>query len=159
VADAALRIPRQRWRHLFAELAARGRGERESGAFLLAEEGETAPKVRDVVYFDDLYPGALTGIVSLPGTAFGPLWQRCERLGMRVVADIHTHGGRSVAQSRTDATNPLVGSAGHIALIAPDFAQGRIRPADLGVHLYLGAHRWESAFSHDATQLVRRTWW
>jgi hypothetical protein len=161
VADPLLRISRRQWRRLFSELAARGRGERESGAFLLTRAIDSCEPVtvHEIVFFDDLHAGALTGIISLPSVVFGRLWRLCEDLGMRVAADIHTHGNSSVAQSHIDASNPLVAAAGHLALIAPNFAQGRIRPADLGVHRYLGDHQWHSSFSDDASDQVRRTWW
>jgi hypothetical protein len=145
---------------MLSELSARGRGERESAAFLLGSPAEPIyPKVRHVVYVDDLDPNALTGVISLPGGAYGPLWRICERLKMRVVADIHTHPASWVGQSLIDAANPMIAENGHFALIAPNFARGKIRPSDLGVHQYLGDHRWVSVFGTDAASVVRRVWW
>lgn len=154
-----LTISRGTWRRLVAELAARGRGERESGAFLLARLGRYPRRVAATVYFDDLHPQALNGAVSIPGSAFGRLWDLCAERGMTVVGDVHTHPGKGVAQSDIDAANPMVAARGHVAVILPHFALRSPEPRDAGIHVYLGDHRWTSAFGDDAAALLRLTWW
>jgi proteasome lid subunit RPN8/RPN11 len=153
----SIRISRWRWRRLIAELARRGRGERESGAFLLARPA--GRRVAGFVFFDDLDPDALTGAISIRGEAFGRLWAICAERGMRVIADVHTHPGSGVAQSHVDAANPMIAKCGHLGIIVPQFAQHSRDPRDAGVHVYRGDHRWTSAFGDDAVTLVRRTWW
>jgi hypothetical protein len=56
----------------------------------------------------------------------------CRRDGMRVAANKHTHPGRSVAQSPTDADHPIMALPGHVALIAPRYTSGVTRPAEVG---------------------------
>ena len=51
-----LRIPAKQWRAVLNELATRGCGRRESGAFLLGRRRGRRPKVTHVAYFDDLEP-------------------------------------------------------------------------------------------------------
>jgi hypothetical protein len=73
----------------------------------------------------------------------------CRERGLTVVADIHTHPGAGVRQSRIDATNPMISHhPGHVAIIVPDL--GRSPDPDLaGVHVYAGGHRWISFLAGD----------
>jgi hypothetical protein len=152
-----LRFRRGLWANLRAELFRRGGGERESGAFLLASASDPR-RVRELVFLDDLDPHCLTGGISLSGSAYGKLWDFCEQRQLRVVADIHTHPGESVRQSAIDKDNPMVAMPGHLALIMPSFAAGRVRPGQLGVHEYLGNGRWKSSYGRAAKQLVQVGW-
>jgi hypothetical protein len=36
----------------------------------------------------------------------------------------------------------MIATAGHIALIVPDFAQRVVRPTELGIYEYEGEYRW-----------------
>jgi proteasome lid subunit RPN8/RPN11 len=155
--SALLRIPQRTWDTIIGELAHRGRGTRESGAFLLAAAGGEPRTVVRVVYFDDVDPNCLTGGIAIDGLAFSRLWDICETDDLRVVADIHTHPTRNVHQSSIDAANPMVSQAGHVAVIVPSFAQGRIEPHHAGVHLYDGT-RWTTWTDRAAAQrlFVRR---
>lgn len=154
-----LTISRRAWAQLVRELSARGRGERESGAFLLARMGRRPRHVAATVYFDDLDAQALNGTIAIRGAAFGRLWDLCAVRGMRVVGDVHTHPSGWVAQSDVDAANPMVAKRGHVAVILPHFARRGPLPADAGVHVYQGDRSWTSAFGTEAASLVRRTWW
>jgi proteasome lid subunit RPN8/RPN11 len=155
----AVVIGRWHWRGLMHELARRGRGERESGAFLLANRTRSPRKVAETVYFDDLDPECLDGAVSICGEAFSRLWRICDERGMRVIADVHTHPGPFVQQSWIDAANPMVAWGGHVAIIVPHFAQQSTHPREIGVHVYQGDRTWESAFGRRAGRLLHRTWW
>jgi proteasome lid subunit RPN8/RPN11 len=157
--DQHLKVGRRRWRALTDELARRGRGDRESGAFLLARPDRVPRKVRDVVFFDDIDPDALNGAISIRGEAFGTLWDICEQRGMRVVADVHTHPGEGVGQSSIDKAHPMVARRGHVAIILPHFAQGGVRPRAVGYHIYQGDRTWTSSYGRDAAALLRRSWW
>lgn len=154
-----MQVNRLRWFILMRELARRGRGERESGAFLLAHTDSAPRKVSATVFFDDLHEDALNGAVSIPGTAFARLWEICERRSLRVIADIHTHPGSGVQQSHIDAANPMVARRGHVGIIVPHFAQRDTRPERVGYHVYQGDRTWTSAFGAAAAALLRRTWW
>jgi proteasome lid subunit RPN8/RPN11 len=140
------------------ELARRGLGERESGAFLLARTDGVSRKVASIVYFDDLDPQALNGAVSIRGEAFGRLWEICEQRSLRVIADVHTHPGDRVHQSHIDAANPMVARRGHVGIIVPHFAQRDTHPGRIGFHVYQGDRSWTSAFGDEAAALLRRTW-
>lgn len=141
------------WTELLEELAARGLGLKESGAFLLGD-GNGVRRVTSVAYYDDLDPDCLTGGISFASAAYGRLWDVCAARNAKVVADVHTHPGRWVAQSATDRDHPMLAVAGHIALIVPCLAQGTIEPVDVGVHDYLGEGEWRSSFDDDAANRI-----
>lgn len=136
-------VDQQLWQQIIAELGKRGRGDRESGAFLLGKAGRVR-QVLDAIYYDDLDERCLTGGISFDGTAYGRLWDECAERGLPVIADIHTHPGSGVAQSSTDRAHPMIARAGHVALIVPDFAQHPVSPMQVSVHEYLGDRKWTS---------------
>jgi proteasome lid subunit RPN8/RPN11 len=144
---------------MVAEVAHRGRGSRESGAFLLARTRRRPRRVVDRVLFDDLDPDALNGAISIRGTAFARLWEICAERGLRVVADVHTHPGNGVAQSRIDAANPMIAHRGHLGIILPHFATRAPHPREAGVHVYMGDRTWRSHYGDDAAHRIRLTWW
>jgi proteasome lid subunit RPN8/RPN11 len=149
------------WDELLRELAIRGGGVRESGAFLLGPTPVDGSPRRAVaaVYYDDLDPASLTGGISFSGSAYGRLWDACDERGLAVVADVHTHPGPSVGQSSTDRAHPMLAQRGHVALIVPHFAQEPVRPEQVGVHEYLGDGEWRSTHgreAHVALQIKRR---
>lgn len=130
--------PRSVWEDLLLELARRGGGERESGAFLLGRERA----IEQVVYYDDLVPGCLDdGVVVFPGSGFVPLWDTCARTRSRVIADVHTHPF-GAQQSAIDRRNPMIAQAGHLAIIVPGYALHPFRMCDLGLYEYAGKHHW-----------------
>lgn len=129
---------------MIMELRRRGQGRRESGAFLLSAADRERRCVDRVIYFDDLDPECLQGNIRLDGRAFSKLWDLCEAEDRVVVADVHTHPGHFVRQSSIDAANPMVARTGHVALIVPHLATRRVRPSDVGIHLYEGDAGWTS---------------
>ena len=146
----ALAAPRHRlscskklWRQGLAEIAHRGKGQRESGAFLLGRRHGLRGQVLRFAYYDDFDPSCLdTGIVVFDGAGFGPLWELCRQTGLSVLADLHTHGGAGPArQSALDKDNPMIAQPGHVALIVPNFGRG-FKMSDIGVYEYLGSHLW-----------------
>ncbi len=144
--ERGLSCPTSLWRDGLAEFRRRGRGERESGAFLLGRlakaRGRERRHVTRFAYYDDLDPHCLdTGIVVFDGVGYGPLWALCRETGLTVVADVHTHPGMA-RQSDADRRHPMIAKAGHVAVIVPDFAHGDPRGERLGVYEYDGAHRW-----------------
>lgn len=130
------------WLRLVRELKRRGRGVRESGAFLLAKQD--ANRVVDFVCYDEMDPTALdSGIVVFHGSGFVRLWDICSSRGVRVIADVHTHGGRWTGQSDADRTHPMVAQSGHLALILPHFARRELQLLrGVGIYEYLGNHEW-----------------
>jgi hypothetical protein len=132
------------WRRLVAGLRERGRGVRESGAFLLGSRKNGHARITGFVLYDDVDPHSLdTGIVHLDGRCFGALWDLCKQRGVTVVADVHTHPAGS-GQSPSDQAHPIIARAGHIALIVPHFARAPVRRSDVGLYRYLGSRRWET---------------
>lgn len=143
-------ISRRRYRSLMRELENRGAGRRESGAFLLT--AATRPPLRTgrvitgIAYYDDVDPGSLTGGITMHDVGFSRLNTIARETSRTVAADIHTHPSDYVRQSSIDEANPMLAFAGHIALIAPRYAQGTPPPRTLGAHRYLGRGKWKSYF-------------
>jgi hypothetical protein len=133
------------WRRLLKDLRSRGRGTRESGAFLLGHrEATNRCRVVDYLLYDDIDPHALdTGIVRLDGRHFGKLWDLCKARGVAVVADVHTHPGGS-GQSPSDQAHPIIARAGHLALIVPRFAAAPVRRPEVGMYRYVGGGCWHT---------------
>jgi hypothetical protein len=150
---------------LMSELARRGRGTRESGAFLLtnpasqpADVGGTDggwQAVTAVAYYDDLDPGCLTGNITFTADGYTALAALCRRDGLQIAADIHAHPGRWVRQSQTDAAHPMVALPGHLALIVPHYARWPVEISDLGAHHYRGGGKWTSRYGSDVASVLR----
>lgn len=134
--DAAL------WDELLEKLRERGGGVRESGAFILGVGDGARRAARRIVLYDDLDPNCLNeGYVHFDGCHYGRLWEICAQESLSVVADVHTHP-YGPGQSHSDKTHPMVSIPGHIALIVPNYAQGEISAADVGVYVYRGRYQW-----------------
>jgi proteasome lid subunit RPN8/RPN11 len=155
--DHRLRCRRSLWNRLLAELARRGSGERESGAFLLGRLWGERREISAVAYYDDLAPDALaSGGIRIPGSVYGVLWRVCREQRMRVVGDVHTHPGVA-RQSGADREHPMLAERGHVALIVPFLAIRPFKPAELGVYQYLGGHQWRDQSGNSAERFFLRT--
>lgn len=132
------------WRSLIKSLRQRGRGYRESGAFLMGKRESTC--ITTFILYDDLDPHCLDqGIIVFDGSGFIPLWKICEEENLRVIADVHTHSDAWTGQSELDKTNPMINMKGHIALILPNYAQNHFMSfKGIGVYEYLGDHTWKT---------------
>lgn len=139
-------ISKRQWSVLVRQLARRGQRRRESGAFLLGRLSDrptsthVAWPVSDVTYFDDLDADCLTGGITF--TRFDALWEVCRARRATVIADVHTHPGDWVEQSQIDSSNPMISSLDHVAIILPNYANGRPKPTDSGVYRHLGGKNW-----------------
>lgn len=152
-----LEISKGTWLDLMADLRKRGGGRRESGAFLLGQVQENTRHVLSWVPYEDLDPEALTkGYVRLGTAAFTRLWAVCAARQQMVVADVHTHP-RGPYQSLSDRMNPMVSQAGHMALIVPRYAQGKVTPRSVSVNVYLGAKSWASYLDLEADTRIHLT--
>lgn len=132
------------WKQLIKELKTRGKGKRETGAFLLGPKyGNT---ITEFICYNDLDPHAFdSGIIIFDGDGFIPLWKRCAEQELRVLADVHTHPGLWTGQSSSDREHPMIAQAGHIALIVPCFAQKRRqRLKGVGIYEFLGEGKWKA---------------
>lgn len=140
----SLRIHATLWEGLLDSLRERGGGVRESGAFLLGTGDGPARTATKFVLYDDLDPNCLNeGYVYFDGRYYGRLWEICDREGLSVVADVHSHP-YGPGQSHSDKTHPMVSIPGHIALIVPNYAQGPVSSGDVGVYVYRGRYRWRT---------------
>lgn len=147
------------WRQGVLELKRRGRGERESGAFLLGHLSEGERRILRFAFYDDLDPHCLDkGYVNFNGQYFGKLWAICRQLDLVVVADVHTHPGIA-RQSQVDQQNPMIAQAGHVAILVPDFAQRPERTDKLGVYEYLGQYRWKEYYRSAAARYLYLGFW
>jgi hypothetical protein len=96
----------------------------------------------EFVFYDDIDRDALTtGNVTIRQIALPRLWELCRSRGYGVVADVHVHPG-GYGQSQSDRANPVMPRVGHIAMILPNYAQGRPTPGSIGIYEYLGEGRW-----------------
>lgn len=161
VHNGAVKIPRALWAQVISQLKKRGAGKRESGAFLLAPTSSTAGKVTAFICYDDLDPTALqSGAIEFHAVGYSALWRTCGKRGLRVIADVHTHPGRSVQQSWTDQRHPMVPIVGHTALIVPNFGRTpRWHLKEVGVYEYLGSFKWRSYPSNSKARRVNLTLW
>lgn len=160
-ADRLVRIPRLTWIRLTGELRGRGRGRRESGAFLLGTAGSGNGRVEAFVCYDDLDPDALkSGIVTLHGPGLSALWKLCSDKGFEVLADVHTHPTIDVRQSSVDQQHPMLPVVGHIAMILPNFGRtSKWSLAGVGVYVYAGAYRWSSTRGDSTKSPVQLCVW
>jgi len=144
ISNVKLEIPRSLWQELLGDLKKKGLGRRESGAFLLGKMDTV--KATKFIPYDELDPKVYdTGIIEFESCGFTPLWNYCREKKMRVLADIHTHPKSWTGQSHLDKTNPMIVEKGHIALIAPNYAQ-RLRKTlkGVGIYEYLGDFKWNT---------------
>lgn len=150
---------------LMKELAYRGAGTRESGAFLLADveehpgagSGGGWSRVTALAFYDDLDPECLTGGITFGADGYSALGARCRRDRVRVVGDVHTHPRDWVGQSLTDSTHPMAALPGHVALIAPNYGQGDPTTNALGVHVFDGTGAWTSYYGGEVDHVFRAT--
>lgn len=149
--QSLLRLHRHTWEELLTQLAQRGCGRRESGAFLFGKRS-TPKTVTGFVLYDDLDPECLTGGIEFHGIGYHHLSEYCQEHGVRVMADVHTHPGNGVGQSPIDSSHPMIARDGHVALIVPNFARGIIRPRSVGVHRYRADNGWDTWRDREATR-------
>ncbi|MDV4179770.1 hypothetical protein R1521_14775 [Rhizobium brockwellii] len=149
------------WARLVLGLRIRGKGRRESGAFLLGHWTGQLGTVTRVVFYDQLDSHAYeNGIIMFHGEGLATLWKICRNSGLEVIADSHTHGNMGTGQSVTDQRNPMIPEVGHTALIFPYFA--RMAPWSMrgvGVHEYLGNFKWRRHDKNGLSDRIRLTLW
>ncbi|MGP8215370.1 MAG: hypothetical protein ACLQQ4_07395 [Bacteroidia bacterium] len=142
MAETKLYVKLAIWNKLIQALKIRGRGQNESGAFLLGKHESRI--VTTFICYDDLYPETYkNGIIEFPAEGYEKLWKYCKQNNLRVLADIHTHPKSWTDQSESDTNNPMIAQKGHIALIAPYFAAKKHQKLNgVGIFEYKGDHEW-----------------
>ena len=156
-----LSVPIFLWGKLIWDLHRRGEGCRESGAFLLGNRNGLHDHVKAYCCYDDLDAHALdSGIIQLRGSAFGALWNHCRRLGLHVIADVHTHGDDHPTQSHIDRMNPTIPEVGHVAFILPRFAgTWGWQFSNVAIYEYVGDFHWREWAGPVRDQRVRFCLW
>lgn len=137
----SLFIQKKIWEELILELKKRGRGRRESGAFLIGNN----MNVETFICYDDLDPKALRkGMIIFHSEGFIPLFSFCQKNKMKVLADVHTHPGVWTLQSELDRKHPMIAVAGHLSLIVPNYAKGNVASIEgVGIHEYISNYSWK----------------
>lgn len=149
-----LRIPKRLWADLVFHLRTRGDGIAESGAFILGTETNSVREASKFIPYEALDPKAEHGgHLTMSPEGFAQLWKACERDGLTVVADVHTHPW-GCRQSVIDMRSPMIALPGHFALIVGNFAQGNIQARDIGVHIYLGSHKWNTYYGVNHSKIL-----
>jgi proteasome lid subunit RPN8/RPN11 len=143
------------------ELRRRGEGKGESGAFLLGLRQGLSAQVSQYVCYDDLDPQACQyGAVTFHAEGYAALWQYCREKSVEVLADLHTHPGKSVQQSSIDRRNPMLPVVGHIAAILPNYGYTpwwSLR--GVGIYEYLGDLKWRAyGPSESHRPIILRLW-
>lgn len=137
------------WLETSSLLRERGRGHRDSGGFLLGRRVDGLRTIEAFLPYDDVDPHALQGAILFDGSKMDVVWDLCRREGLEVIADVHTHPGGGVGQSRTDRDNPMIPEVGHVAIIVPNFADRTYLPGEIGIYEYRGRRQWTDR-SNDA---------
>lgn len=151
-----IRVPLWLWTSLIFELRRRGKGARESGAFLLGPQDSThRHRVTRYICYDDLDVSAYqSGAIVFHAAGYAALWQHCREKRLQILADVHTHPANYIRQSPTDQRNPMIPTCGHIAIILPNFGYTpwwSLKAA--AIYEYLGDFKWRE---HDTAQEPRR---
>jgi proteasome lid subunit RPN8/RPN11 len=135
-------IPIKLWLKLIYGLRKRGRGEIESGGFLLSNLNSC--KVSKIVFYDQFDESVSdSGIIQFKGAV--KFYEFLAKEGLEVLADIHTHPTNNTNQSDSDRKHPMIKVKGHIAIIAPNFAKNLFTlPRECSIYEYLGGYNWKS---------------
>ena len=136
-----LKCRRRLWISILAELRERGRADRESGGFLLGRHLARGRVIEGFLAYDAVDPNALRGHIEFDGSRMDRVWSECRRLGLQVVADVHTHPG-CYGQSDIDRANPMIPERGHLALVVPNFARRVVLPGEIGIYEFPGRDGW-----------------
>jgi len=134
----------------------RGEGRRESGGFLLGRVDGGRRFVRDFIAYDVIDPNALQGIIVFDASKMDSVWAYCERAGLEVVADVHTHPG-GCGQSDVDQAHPMIPQRGHFAMIIPNFADRNYGPGEVGIYEFRGRDGWRD-HSAAGSAFLRLEW-
>lgn len=136
-----VKISYRQWYRLIHGLKKRSKGVQESGAFLLTKPG--SGRIDQIVFYDqfDKYVSD-TGIIQFKGGY--DFYIYLEKNALEVFADIHTHPTTATNQSWSDRNHPMIRTRGHIAIIAPEYANNKfLTPNDCSFYKYKGEYKWD----------------
>lgn len=129
------------WSKLIRGLKKRSKGIRESGAFLLSKPG--SGMIDRIVFYDQFDKSVSdTGIIQFKGGY--DFYIYLEKNALEVFADLHTHPTEATNQSWSDRNHPMIRTKGHIAIIAPEYANNIfLMPKDCSFYKYKGEYKWD----------------
>jgi hypothetical protein len=157
-----LKIPFLLWFRLQRDLKYKGKGQHESGAFLLGKRnGTSGRKIISYICYDELDPEAYsTGICRMSGEGMAALWGLCNKHQYTVLADAHTHPTDYTAQSPSDKRNPMISRRSHLAMVIPCYAvKLRLGLKGIGIYEYQGDYQWRTVDPTDGKPGVILTLW
>jgi proteasome lid subunit RPN8/RPN11 len=128
------------WYKLTKGLRSRGKGIRESGAFLVGKPDLNT--VTNIVFYDEFDKNVSeSGIIEFKGAK--AFYEYLAKEGLEVKADIHSHPTSNTNQSYSDMTHPMIRVKGHIAIIAPNYAKDFfLLPKHCSLYEYQGDYKW-----------------
>ena len=98
-------------------------------------------EVRAFLPYDVVDPNCLRGHIVFDGSKMDFVWRECRKLGLKVIADIHTHPG-GYGQSYIDQENPMIPERGHLAIIIPHYSGRLYMPGEIGIYEFIGGGLW-----------------
>jgi len=152
-----IELPATLYRELIRDLAASGRGQKESGAFLLGTQDDGVRKVTSYLMYDVIAPASSRehDYVALTGEEMATAWSHAIGwVSRRWPTFIRIHSG---CTESLGSRHPMVSIAGHVALIVPSFATGNPMPGDLGIHRLSRNGQWESMFGEQSRAALHLT--
>jgi proteasome lid subunit RPN8/RPN11 len=160
-ATTTIKIPVWLWAWMIFDLRRRGRGVRESGAFLLGRERNDPARVTSYICYDDVDPEAYqAGVIAFHASGCAALWRLCKEKQLDLLVDVHTHPGPDVRQSSTDERHPMIPITGHTAMIVPNFAKTAWWSLNaIGVYEYLGGFKWRTHVASAPNRRVKLSLW
>ncbi len=137
-----LHIPNSIWEKTVHGLRKRSGGRRESGCLWVGKREQTW-LIQDAFFLDD-FPGTKrhSQFHRTPRSAISMMFEMLREKEYQIIADIHTHPSFWVGLSEVDKRNPIEYRVGLIAMIFPYFARRDCSFKNIGVHEYLGVHKW-----------------
>ena len=141
-----INIPILLWAKLVFDMRKRGKGVRESGAFLVGRQSNGRGYVHTYLCYDDIDPNAYQhGAIIFHAAGYAAAWKRCKELRLDLLADLHTHPGPDVRQSGIDQRHPMIPVVGHTAMIMPSFGHTPCWSlGGVGVYEYMGNFKWHT---------------
>lgn len=134
--DTCLSIPRQIWESTLSELRLRSAGWRESAAILCGRVIGSEWIVEIVRFHHHLCDdrGRPLSIRLTESAKYG-LYTELNRLGLRLIAGIHTHPEDWVDLSWIDQQNQLCSRTGFWSIVVPWYAEQSWQLDGIGIHI------------------------
>lgn len=134
--DTCLSIPKQIWEGTLTELRERSAGWRESAAILCGRVIRSEWTVETVRFHHHLCDDRGRPLsIRLTQSAKYRLYGELNRLGLRLIAGIHTHPEDWVDLSWIDQQNQLCSRRGFWSIVVPWYAEQSCEVDAMGIHI------------------------